>query len=87
MDDLFNDLKIFIDERIDTDIKVLERKEDYKNSYKNYEDLYKNLSYSLNKNQKMALKNLTDTLIDIYIQHRYITYQTGFIDGMKLRRE
>lgn len=87
MDDLFNDLKFFIDERIDTDIKVLERKKDYKNSYKNYEDLYKNLSYSLDKNQKLALKNLTDALIDIYIQHRYITYQTGFIDGMKLRRE
>lgn len=85
MDKLFNDLKFFIDERIDNDIKVMERNERYKNSYKNYENIYKNLSSSLNKNQKQDLEALTDLLIDIYKQHRYITYQTGFIDGLKIR--
>lgn len=85
MDKLFDDLKYFIDERIDNDIKVMERKEHYKNSYKNYENLYKNLSSSLNKNQKQDLETLTNLLIDIYTEHRYITYQTGFIDGLKIR--
>lgn len=33
MDKLFDDLKYFIDERIDNDIKVLERKASYKNLF------------------------------------------------------
>lgn len=85
MDKLFDDLKYFIDERIDNDIKVLERKENYKNLYETYKNLYKNLSSSLNKNQKLDLETLTNLLIDIYKEHRYITYQTGFIDGLKIR--
>lgn len=85
MDKLFDDLKYFIDERIDNDIKVLEQKASYKNSYHSYENIYKTLSSSLSKNQKQDLEILTNLLIDIYKQHRYITYQTGFIDGLKIR--
>ncbi len=86
MENLYEDLKHFIDERIDDDIKLLERKETYKNSYGNYKALYNNLSSSLSKSQKSDLENLTNLLIDIYIEHRYATYQTGFIDGLQLRK-
>lgn len=85
MDNLFEDLKDFIDIRIDKDIQELGDKEDYKILCEDYNNIYKSLYNSLDKDFKKNLEHLTSLLIDIYTEHIYVAYKKGFSDSLKLK--
>lgn len=85
MDNFFNDLKEFIDIRIDKDIQELDDKEDYKILCEDYNTIYKRLYNSLDIDLKNNLAQLTSLLIDIYTEHIYVAYKRGFSDSLKLK--
>ena len=84
MNNCFEELEPFIDERIQTNYKKLKNCKSFK---KNYSDFSQNYDYLFNKlhdYDKKTLENIYGLLNTIHAKENYLTYLIGFVDGIKL---
>lgn len=84
MNNYFEELEPFIDERIQTNYKKLENCKSFKKKYIDFSRNYDYLFNKLHGNDKKTLEKIYGLLNTMHAKENYLTYLVGFVDGIKL---
>lgn len=85
MDDTF--LNDIIDERVSNNIEILHKSKNWRDKNKEYLVLYESLFNSLDKNVWESIEKLMYLKLELLSDEVYVSYKTGFIDGIKLNEQ
>lgn len=84
MDEINEDLELYMDERMQKNLEITRNQEEYKKTKNIYNEKYNNFYESLSVEKKLELEEISDLRYAIFQKDMYLSYKRGFIDGIKL---
>ena len=85
MEKLFEDLEMYIQERLDNNYGTFRKDMKLQNLEKENRELYHSILGQINQGQKEQVQQLNDTYTDIRAIEQRIAYHIGLVDGVMIK--